>query len=99
MGVIEGYTSATSVSQGQDLAFHVRDEASAFSYEIHRRGMEEVLVASGSARAAAYETPERAYEIGCRWPAAFTLTIPDDWRSGLYLCVKPAKTYGSCAWK
>jgi hypothetical protein len=85
MGVIEGYASAISVSPGQDLAFHVRDEASAFTYQIHRRGAQEELVAEGSARAGAYETPERAYEIGCRWPPAFTLTIPDAWRSGLYV--------------
>lgn len=85
MGVIEGYASATSVRQGENLAFHVRDEASSFRYEIRRRGNQEPLVASGSAKAAPYEAPGNAYEIGCGWPAAFTLTVPEAWSSGLYV--------------
>lgn len=85
MGSIEGYTSATSVSPGQSLAFHVHDDDGPFTYEIYRIETLDVLMTNGEARAAPYATPANAHEIGCGWPAAFTLTIPEAWSSGVYV--------------
>ncbi len=87
MNAIEAYASATSVFPGENISFHVRTAPPHFYFQIdiYRKGKEENLVHRGSGTAAAYPTPANASEIGCGWPSAYTLTIPDDWRSGVYI--------------
>jgi len=84
---LDGYASATSVFPGEILSFHVRALVphNFFHIDIYRKGKDEVLVDSRSATALPYETPPNAYEIGCGWPSACDIVIPDNWSSGVYI--------------
>lgn len=91
--VIEGYCSKQSVSAGEEIEFFVSTApAGKFQLEIFRMGY------YGGAGARLMQTlgsldgaPQPVPEIGpnrvreCRWPAAAKLTIPESWRSGVYL--------------
>jgi len=87
MNAIEAYASATSVCPGEAISFHVRIEPPHFFFriDIFRKGKEERLVDSAFRTALPFSTPANAYAIGCGWPPAYTLIIPDDWSSGVYL--------------
>lgn len=80
MNLIEGYVSAVSVSPGEVVDFHVRTEPphSSFQIQIFRKLKVESLVHSGFGIADSFDTPTNAYEIGCGWPSAYTLTVPND---------------------
>ena len=83
----EGYASNVSVSPGQDLALHLRtDLAPIFWIEVVRRGKTDELVRSDWGYVSAHApAPLDASTSGCHWPVAYTLTIPDNWNSGLYV--------------
>src|SRR5207302_5767396 len=85
--VFEGYASATSVSRGETIAFHVSAPGGSanFQIRIYGKGKEESLVHSGSGTVLTPGTPANAYEIGCGWPSAYQLKIPADWSSGVYI--------------
>jgi hypothetical protein len=85
MAKIEGYCATTSVIPGQAAKFHVYSEAGTFDYVLYRMGATDERVASGSGKAAAHATPANADAVGCGWPESFRITIPSDWRSGVYL--------------
>lgn len=91
MSELEGYASATSVSPGETITFHLRllfsTARGRFKSQIgiYQKGKEEKLVHTGSGTALSSATPANAYEIGCGWPPAYTLIIPDDWSSGVYI--------------
>ena len=90
---IEGYCSKTSVTAGETIEFKISTKpASKFTLDIYRLGyyggkggrlMEKLGPFDGS--------PKRDPPVGevrlreCQWDTAATLTIPDDWLSGVYL--------------
>ncbi len=86
---IDGYTSRKSIFPGQELGFHVSNAASApdptVRMTIERLAAESPLVLSTSFSAGAHDTPRDAYQVGCGWPAAYTLTVPAAWPTGVYL--------------
>src|ERR1051325_985080 len=87
MHSVRGYASATSVAPGERIAFHVRavnGAAGPFRLDLFRRGEEDDLLWSYNGLAEACTTPDDAYRVGCGWPEACALTIPESWPSGLY---------------
>ncbi|GLZ80262.1 hypothetical protein Afil01_50690 [Actinorhabdospora filicis] len=92
---IQGYASATSVSPGEDIAFHVSvATAPGFTVDVYRVGhyggagarkMTSSPVLPGTPQPV--PRPDRDGLIACRWPVSWTLTVPADWRSGIYLAV------------
>jgi hypothetical protein len=87
MNPIEGYASATSVFPGETITFNVCVQAPYFNLkvDIYRVGQAEVLLMSGQGHAMTYPTPPDVDEVGCGWPPAYTLTIPSNWSSGIYV--------------
>lgn len=87
MNTIEAYASATSVSPGMVINFHI-SVASAdggFRIDVLRRGREDVLLLSDRGEAGAFNKPPNASMNGCGWPVGYSLFIPHAWRSGVYV--------------
>jgi hypothetical protein len=86
MNPIEGYASANSIAQGQTLDLHLNAEPqhSTLKLEVSRLGSVEQLVLNDTVTVTFCDTPEDAYETGCNWLSAYTLTIPKGWQSGVY---------------
>lgn len=90
---IEGYCSKQSVRAGEMLDIMVStDPPQTFSIEIFRTGYyggkgARLMMTLGPFEGAAQPIPEPNDRrmIVCRWESAVTLTIPDDWPSGVYL--------------
>ncbi|MEU2612338.1 N,N-dimethylformamidase beta subunit family domain-containing protein [Micromonospora sp. NPDC007271] len=93
---IQGYASATSVAPGESIDFHVAvNPAGRFRITVHRLGWYDGAGArtvlrspmlDGAARPVPPADPQTGM-IACRWPASWTLRVPDDWTSGLYQAV------------
>ncbi len=82
---VEGYAGNTSYAPGEELTLHVSTSAAAFAIEITRVGAKrDVVWTSSSVTGKELPVPENASSHGCGWPAAITLKIPADWRSGYY---------------
>ncbi len=86
MAAIEGYASATSVIQGSSIDLHVNVELPhrALTLQFFRLGQTEQLVKRDRITVSPVSTPENAYEVGCGWPVAYTLTVPQTWQSAVY---------------
>lgn len=79
------YTDRLSYRPGEEATFHTSTSAARYAVEIARVGARrEVVWRKGGLRGALHPTPPDAYARGCGWPAAFSLRIPGDWRSGYY---------------
>lgn len=91
--MIEGYVSKTSLYQGESIDFKIStDPSSKFLIDIYRLGyyggmggrhMARLGSFSGRPQPIPMMTVERLRE--CNWETATTLTIPNDWPSGVYL--------------
>lgn len=90
---IEGYCSRTSVRAGEEISFFVStNPASEFTLEIFRLGyyggtggrtMRKLGPFPGRTQADPPVGSKRLRQ--CQWEAAYSLTIPPDWVSGVYL--------------
>jgi hypothetical protein len=90
---IEGFASRTSVRPGESIAFQVStNPASSFTIDLYRLGYYQghggrFLTRLGPFSGAVQPDPpvgeKRLRE--CRWEPCATLTIPEDWPSGVYL--------------
>ncbi len=103
---IQGYASATSVSPGEPIDFHVSAHpAKEFSVMIFRLGWYDGAGArhlltspwlSGVPQPVSAPDPITGM-IACGWPVSWTLRVPADWTSGLYLAVfRTATGQSSC---
>ncbi len=82
---VEGYPDRLDYLPGETVAFHCSARVNEFAVEIARIGAKrEVVWQRGGMPGAAYPTPADAYARGCGWPVAFSVPIPQDWRSGFY---------------
>ncbi len=91
--VIEGYCSRQSIKAGETLDIFVSTQpASAFKLEIFRMGwyggsgarlMKSVGPLEGKPQPTPEMGPQRLRE--CEWESSTSITIPDDWPSGVYL--------------
>jgi hypothetical protein len=95
-GQIKGYASATSVNLGAAITFRVSvNPAQTFDIDIYRMGwyqglggrlMMHVGQLSGSSQPPC-PVDTTTGEIECHWADAYTLNVPQDWTSGVYLAV------------
>ena len=83
---VEGYAGHLSYAPGEDVTFHVSTSAAKFSVEISRLGAQTNVVWTKRDMAGKeHPVPEDASAQGCRWPEAFRVPIPGEWRSGYYV--------------
>jgi hypothetical protein len=91
--VIEGYCSRQSVKAGEKLDIFVSTNPVArFQIEIFRMGYyngvgSRLMTTLGPFEGQTQPTPEMGEQRlrECQWTAITSLTIPEDWRSGVYL--------------
>ena len=90
---IAGYASATSVKAGETLRLYVSTADPAFTIEIFRMGWYRGKGARQVAKAVerpggvqAVPAPEKdSGLIRCRWRESYSVVVPRDWVSGVYL--------------
>jgi hypothetical protein len=90
---IEGYCSRQSVKAGEKLDIFVNTKAKRFSMDVFRTGYYAGRGARLMSTLGPFDGKEQPIPppVGdkrlreCRWESATTLTIPDDWMSGVYL--------------
>ena len=82
------YTDRFSYYPGDRVDIHVHTTADEYSLRVVRDGSTPltVLVRDGLPGARQH-TPTDSYAIGCGWPVALSITVGDDWSSGLYLVI------------
>jgi len=93
-GQVKGYASATSVNHGQDLSLYVTvNPPQTYTIDFYRIGwygglggrlLSHVGPLSGTTQAPCLPDATTGL-IACNWAAAYTLTVPADWTSGVYL--------------
>jgi hypothetical protein len=95
---VEGYSGRVSYAPGENVTLHVSTTASKFTAEFSRLGTEDVSVwKKEDIPGAFHPIPENASSHGCGWPAAITVTIPADWKSGYYhVTLSAAEAKSSC---
>ena len=81
-----GYANKLSCVPGEEISFHLSSSGDTVRMVVERQGgTNESVFEKNDIACAAHPIPDRASSHGCNWPAAFTMTIPDDWRSGCYV--------------
>lgn len=81
-----GYTDRLSYAPGERIDFHLSTTARSIELEIVRDGaVPETVHRESGIPGRHHPTPPDASVSGCRWPVGYTLTIPEDWRSGGYI--------------
>ena len=82
---VTGYCWPQSIAPGADVGLHLSSAGGRdVQVEIARVGGTRDVVWTGSVAAGDHPVPPKAYELGCGWPAAATLTADPTWRSGYY---------------
>jgi hypothetical protein len=82
---IECYTGQMSIAPGQTLDFHVSTNCQRYAISITRIGAQPIVVwHRDGLPGVAHAVPEDASMIGCGWPVALTIDVPESWRSGIY---------------
>jgi hypothetical protein len=81
-----GYANKLSCVPGEEISFHLSSSGESVRMIIERHGgsVEKVLEKT-DIPCSVYPIPDRASSHGCNWPAAWTLVIPDKWKSGCYV--------------
>lgn len=82
------YTDEFSYAPGDDVPVRVHTTADRFDLKIVRDGaVPEVVHRASDLPGSTQPTPDNAYEVGCDWGAATTITLDETWRPGFYLIV------------
>ncbi|GLW28470.1 N,N-dimethylformamidase beta subunit family domain-containing protein [Actinoplanes regularis] len=93
---IQGYASATSVNAGDSIDFHVTvARPQPFTVTVYRIGHyagagSRLMKVSEELAGSPQPIPAVGRKTGlidCEWPVAWTLRVPADWSSGLFLAV------------
>ena len=93
---IKGYASATSVNQNQSIVFYVTvNPVQSYRIDIYRVGWYGGLggrlrLSSTGLQGTTQQpcTPDATTGlIACNWTPSYTLTVPGDWTSGVYLAM------------
>ena len=99
---IEGYASATSVNIGESIRFYVSTADPNYTVEVFRMGwysgaggrrMTDAVQLAGSVQPIPPPDPTTGL-IECHWKNPYTLAIPANWVSGVYLAKLTAKPSG-----
>src|SRR5213594_4856290 len=95
-GQIKGYASATSVNQNENITLYVTvNPAQTYTIDFFRMGwygglggrlLFHVGPLDGVQQSACVPDPTTGL-IACTWVPSYTLTIPSDWTSGIYLAL------------
>ena len=81
-----GYANKLSCVPGEEISFHLSSSGTSVRMVIERQGgTNETVFEKADIACATHPIPDRASSHGCNWPAAFTMTIPNDWKSGCYV--------------
>ena len=81
-----GYANKLSCVPGEEISFHLSSSGVTVRMLIERQGgTSETVFEKTDIACATQPIPDRASSHGCNWPAAFTMTIPEDWKSGCYV--------------
>ena len=103
---IEGYASLTSVNVGGQIRFFVSTTASTYSIDFYRlgyyqgngaRSVVSVSKLTGHVQPVPAPDPTTGL-IECHWTDPYTLSIPSDWVSGVYLAKMTAQPGGQQNW-
>jgi hypothetical protein len=85
---LEGYVSPGSVVPGETINFHVNSRVGPYTITVYRQDCDQVFITTiPNVRQFPQPFPIRRldYRDGPAWPVIAELTIPQAWRSGLYL--------------
>ncbi len=83
---IWAYSDRIGYAPGDGLGLRVSTTAETYDIEIGRDGaVYERLLRLTELPGVHHETPEDCSIVGCDWPVATTIPIPEDWPSGGYL--------------
>ena len=80
-----GYTDALSYGPGDRLVLHAMSSAPTARLHIARDGMTPDCVLDTTIATRFAPTPYHCSVTGCDWPEVHALTIPAEWRSGVYI--------------
>ncbi|QEG43835.1 N,N-dimethylformamidase beta subunit family domain-containing protein [Roseimaritima ulvae] len=81
-----GYVNEQSRVAGETLAFHLSCSGKEVAISIDRVGKtRERVFDKQNISCQAHPIPDRASSDGCNWPAAFSMPVPEQWRSGCYI--------------
>jgi hypothetical protein len=92
-GSLEAYADGSSVKQGAQIRFSVRDPSGSLMADrnvplsIARIAVADVTLLNTTVAVRNRSVPATAYATGCGWPVSYTLTVPTTWPSGLYYAV------------
>jgi hypothetical protein len=78
------YAWPQSVAPGDTVAPRVAGPPCEGSVQIARVGLRREVVWSGQVTVEPHELPDRAAAVGCPWPDAARVEVPESWRSGFY---------------
>lgn len=85
-----GYASRMSVRSGDSIAFHISNSRSYFDIFVFREGASRELVKIiPHLKGQLQPVREFGYRDGFGWEAATSFTIPDGWKSGIYIATFP----------
>lgn len=93
-GQIKGYASSTSVNQGDSIDFHISvDKPQTYKIDIYRMGWYQgyggrLMTSVGPLPGTRQAPPVYDRNTGliyCPWSKSYTLQIPENWTSGIYL--------------
>ncbi|MCB1211497.1 MAG: hypothetical protein KDK97_19390, partial [Verrucomicrobiales bacterium] len=92
---IEGYSSQTSVTQGQEVGICVSTTAAKYDIEVARLGLERAIVWKRSDLPGIEQVvPEDASPNGCHWAESVTVPVGREWKTGFYEVVLRAADMG-----
>lgn len=98
---IQGYASLTSVNRGDTISFFVSTTSPTYTIDVYRIGWyagaggRKVLgPISRTGILQPMPTPDSAGLRECNWANPYTLAIPNDWTSGVYVAKLTADTSG-----
>jgi hypothetical protein len=79
-----GYPSSTSVVQGGSIDFHISTWLPKYTIRVYRNGVDRELMLTIPNLPGHYYDCTDKYDVGCGWPVAYTLEIPEDWPGDMY---------------
>lgn len=90
-----GYASLTSVTQGENINLHISNQLSSFEISIYREGKIKEKVMTIPNIIGEYQScAEPGYKDGCGWKKSTSVTVPKNWKSGVYIAEFPTKNSG-----
>ena len=78
------YTGTLSYAPGERLTLHAMSSAPEARLQIARGGLSPECVLDTTIATRFAPTPADASVKGCDWPVVFEVTVPADWKSGVY---------------